>query len=84
MRGTITGVRFYKAATNTGTHVGSLWSRPASCSRQATFTNETASGWQQVSFSTPVTITGGTTYVAGYFAPSGHYSADLGGFSSAA
>ena len=24
--GFITGVRFYKAATNTGTHVGSLWS----------------------------------------------------------
>ena len=37
--GFITGARFYKAATNTGTHVGSLWS--ASRGRllaQATFT----------------------------------------------
>ena len=41
---------------------------------QATFTNETASGWQQVNFSSPVTITADTTYVAGYFAPNGHYS----------
>ena len=24
--GTITGIRFYKASTNTGTHVGNLWS----------------------------------------------------------
>ena len=32
----------------------------------ATFTNETASGWQQVNFATPVAITAGTTYVASY------------------
>ena len=44
--GQVTGIRFYKAAANTGTHVGSLWSATANCSRQATFTNETASGWQ--------------------------------------
>ena len=49
----------------------------------ATFTNETASGWQQVTFSKAVSITAGTTYVAGYFAPNGHYSATPAGFSSA-
>ena len=32
----------------------------------ATFTNESASGWQQVNFSNPVPITAGTTYVASY------------------
>ena len=32
----------------------------------ATFTNETASGWQEVLFSTPVAITAGVTYVASY------------------
>ena len=26
LNGTVTGVRFYKYATNTGTHIGSLWS----------------------------------------------------------
>ena len=40
----------------------------------AVFTGETASGWQQVNFSSPVAITAGTTYVASYYAPKGHYS----------
>ena len=81
--GTVTGIRFYKAAANTGTHIGSLWSSTGTRLAQATFTNETASGWQQVTFATPVTITAGTTYVASYFAPSGHYSVTSGGFGSA-
>ena len=51
--GYITGARFYKAATNTGTHVGSLWSASGTLLAQATFTDETASGWQQVTFSSP-------------------------------
>ena len=32
--GSVTGVRFYKAAANTGTHVGSLWSRRPARSRR--------------------------------------------------
>jgi hypothetical protein len=80
--GTVTGVRFYKAATNTGTHVGSLWSSTGTLLAQATFTSETASGWQQVNFSTPVTINPNTTYVAGYFAPKGHYSDTSSAFAS--
>ena len=35
-----------------------------------------ASGWQQVSFDTPVAINANTTYVASYYAPNGHYAAD--------
>ena len=81
--GSVTGIRFYKAAANTGTHIGSLWSSTGTRLAQATFTNETASGWQHVTFATPVTITAGTTYIASYFAPSGHYSVTSGGFSSA-
>ncbi|HLN43835.1 MAG TPA: DUF4082 domain-containing protein, partial [Acidimicrobiales bacterium] len=49
---------------------------------QATFTNETASGWQQVSFSSPVAVSVGSTYVASYLDPAGHYSATNGTFSS--
>ena len=73
--GSITGIRFYKAAANTGTHIGSLWTATGTLLASATFTNETASGWQTVLFSTPVAITAGTTYVASYLAPNGHYSA---------
>jgi hypothetical protein len=72
--GSIEGIRFYKAATNTGTHVGTLWSATGEKLAEATFTNETASGWQQVKFSSPVPIQANTTYVASYLAPAGHYS----------
>jgi hypothetical protein len=81
--GSVTGIRFYKAATNTGTHVGSLWTSSGTLLASATFTNETASGWQVVTFAKAVEITAGTTYVAGYFAPNGHYSAASAGFNSA-
>lgn len=75
--GYITGIRFYKASTNTGTHLGNLWTSTGTLLASATFTNETASGWQQVNFSQPVPITKNTTYIASYFAPAGHYSATL-------
>ena len=80
--GYITGVRFYKAATNTGTHIGHLWSNSGTLLGTATFTNETSSGWQQVTFGSPVAITANTTYVASYFAPSGHYSDTAGYFAT--
>ena len=81
--GAVTGIRFYKAAGNTGTHIGSLWTASGTRLAQATFTNETDSGWQAVTFSSPVTITPGTTYIASYFSPNGHYSATNAGLASA-
>ena len=80
--GSVTGIRFYKAAANTGTHIGSLWTAGGQLLAQATFTNETASGWQTVTFATPVAITAGTTYVASYHAPNGHYSITGAGFAA--
>ncbi|MPZ73149.1 MAG: DUF4082 domain-containing protein [Nitriliruptorales bacterium] len=78
--GYITGVRFYKGSGNTGTHRGRLWSRDGTLLASATFNNETASGWQQVTFDTPVAVRAFTTYVASYFAPAGHYASDPGYF----
>lgn len=74
--GYITGVRFYKGAHNTGTHQGSLWTINGKMLASATFTNETATGWQQVSFANPVAISANTVYVASYLAPKGGYAAD--------
>src|SRR5207253_2244276 len=74
--GTVTGIRFYKASTNTGTHIGELWTATGQLLASAIFTNETASGWQEVGFSQPVAIDANTTYIASYFAPNGHYSAN--------
>jgi hypothetical protein len=81
--GMITAVRFYKAAANTGTHTGSLWSNSGTLLATATFSNETASGWQQVSFPTPVTITANTTYVISYHTDTGNYGIDGAYFASA-
>src|SRR5205823_12333357 len=64
--GTISGIRFYKSTSNTGTHVGSLWTANGQLLASATFTGESASGWQQVNFASPVKITAGTHYVASY------------------
>ena len=49
---------------NTGTHVGNLWTTSGTLLATGTFSGETASGWQQLNFTTPVDITAGTTYVA--------------------
>lgn len=76
--GYITGIRFYKSALNTGSHIGNLWTSTGTLLASAIFTNETGSGWQQVSFGSPVAINANTTYVASYFAPTGHYSVSDG------
>jgi N,N-dimethylformamidase beta subunit-like, C-terminal/Domain of unknown function (DUF4082)/Fibronectin type III domain/Bacterial Ig domain len=76
--GTITGLRFYKSTRNTGAHVGNLWTATGQLLARATFTNETATGWQQVNFPSPVAVTANTTYVASYYAPVGHYAQDSG------
>src|SRR5215467_12951325 len=60
--GTISGVRFYKGPNNTGTHVGTLWSSGGTKLAETTFSGETASGWQQAQFSSPVNIAANTTY----------------------
>ena len=81
--GSVTGVRFYKAQANTGTHIGSLWTTSGTLLASATFTNETTSGWQEVSFSNPVEIVPGTDYIVSYYAPNGHYSVTPNGLGSA-
>jgi Domain of unknown function (DUF4082)/Bacterial Ig-like domain/Bacterial Ig domain len=80
--GSITGIRFYKGTGNTGTHLGRLWSSTGTQLATATFGSETASGWQQVTFASPVPITAGTTYIASYYAPVGRYAEDEGAFNS--
>ena len=81
--GFITGVRFYKEVDSTGAHVGSLWSSSGTLLASGTFTGESASGWQELDFSSPVAVTAGTTYVASYFSSTGHPAATPAGLASA-
>lgn len=80
--GSVAGVRFYKGSLNTGTHVGHLWSSTGALLGTVTFSNETASGWQQANFSTPIAIQPNTTYIVSYYCPNGHYSGDENYFTS--
>jgi hypothetical protein len=61
--GTISAIRYYKAASETGTHVGRIWSSNGTLLASVTFTNETASGWQQQTLATPLAIAANTKYV---------------------
>ena len=79
----MTGIRFYKGTANTGTHTGSLWNSAGTRLGTVTFTGESASGWQQATFATPIAVSANTTYVASYFAPVGRYSVNENYFTSA-
>jgi len=81
--GTVTGVRFYKGATTTGAHTGTLWSVSGTKLATATFTGETASGWQTVTFSSPVAITAYTVYVVSYHSNVGNYAYTSNTFATA-
>src|SRR5262245_9427143 len=72
--GSITAVRFYKGAGDTAAHTGSLWSGAGQLLATGTFTNETASGWQQLTLATPVPITANATYVASYHTTGGYFA----------
>ena len=80
--GTVSAVRFYKGNKNTGTHTGSLWTAGGDLITTATFTGETAAGWQTVTFDDPVEIVADTTYVASYHTSVGFYSVTLDAFAN--
>jgi Domain of unknown function (DUF4082) len=61
--GQITAIRHFKAASDTGTHVGRLWSSTGTLLASVTFTGESASGWQQQALTAPINISANTTYI---------------------
>jgi len=80
--GSITAIRFYQSALNTGSHIGHLWSSTGQLLGTTAVDNTTGTGWRTLTFATPVPVKANTTYTASYLAPSGHYSADAQYFTS--
>jgi hypothetical protein len=80
--GQILGVRFYKHAWNTGSHSGTLWTNAGAELATVAFSGESASGWQEQLFATPVFISADTSYVISYHLEQGHYSTHNNGFAS--
>ncbi|BDO41344.1 DUF4082 domain-containing protein [Cellulomonas sp. NTE-D12] len=72
--GSVTAIRFYKGAANTGTHTVMLWGPSQTLMAQAPSTSESASGWQTVPLPAPVTLTAGQTYTASYLSSTGGYA----------
>ncbi len=64
--GKITHIRFYKASGESTGHYGRIWSDSGTLLRQQQFINESASGWQEVQLSTPLTISPGVVYRVSY------------------
>jgi hypothetical protein len=62
----LTAIGFYKDSQETGTHIGKVWTSSGTLIAQVTFTNETASGWQQQALSSPLTLQAGSTYVISF------------------
>lgn len=80
--GLVEGICFYKGFYNVGQHVVSLWTADGARLATGVSTGEPISGWQTVTFSNPIQITAGTTYVASYHA-GGYYSVSDGYFNTA-
>ncbi len=80
LNGYITGIRFYKGITNTGSHTANLWTSGGTLLASVPFSSETASGWQEVHFTTPVAVQANTTYIASYFSQGGYFAISPGFF----
>lgn len=80
--GYIKGVRFRSPNNINGVYTGQLWSSGGTLLASATFSNVTASEWQEVLFSAPVFVTEDTVYIASYHTAGGRYSSTSGGMST--
>ncbi len=68
----ITGIRVYRV--DLATITGSLWDADGSRLATGRFAPTDAQDWQDLTFSRPVAISPGTTYVASYYSPATKYA----------
>jgi hypothetical protein len=80
--GQITGIRFWKAPSENGTHTGNIWSGAGLLLASVTFSNETASGWQKQALPSPLAIAANTKYLVSVNTANTFYVASVGGLSS--
>ncbi|WP_214103442.1 DUF4082 domain-containing protein [Acrocarpospora catenulata] len=76
--GWVTGVRFYKAKGEKGKHTGNLWNAAGVKLASVRFTAESATGWQEARFGSPVRVRPGATYTISYHSTNGTYVGQSG------
>ncbi len=64
LAGEIRAIRYWKDVSDVGTvHTGNIWNSSGTLLTSVVFNNETASGWQQQSLPTPLSVAASTQYV---------------------
>jgi endonuclease/exonuclease/phosphatase family metal-dependent hydrolase len=81
--GTLTALRFYRGTGNANGYVARLWTLSGTLLAQVPVRDGRLPGWQEVTLSSPVPITAGTTYVVSYYSSNGQFARDVDGFASA-
>ncbi len=81
--GQITAIRFWKSASESGSHVGHIWDAKGNLLATVTFANETASGWQQQALSQPLSIAANAEVLVSVNTGAGYYVVSDTGFASA-
>src|SRR3954467_2795118 len=82
--GSISGIRFYRAARNRNGYRVELFSVSGSLVAQATSTTDTCTipCWEQINFAAPVPIAANTSYIAAYYTSNGRYAGDINGLAA--
>jgi hypothetical protein len=82
--GFVKGVRFFSPddAGAPGTFTGQLWTIGGTLLASGTFTGVAADSWNELTFTDPILITAGTTYVASYHTNAIKYVATTGGLTA--
>jgi len=76
--GTISAIRFYRAAVSAKGYVASLYSAGGGLLGSATLARESGPvpGWQVANFASPIPVSANTTYIAAYYSAAGDGAGD--------
>jgi hypothetical protein len=80
--GRITAIRFYKSSSESGTHTGKIYSSTGTLLASVVFSGETASGWQTMNLSTPLSIAANTEYTVSVNTGNKYYVDTVSGMAS--
>jgi len=76
--GTISAIRFYRAAVSSNGYVASLYAASGTLLGSATLALESGPvpGWQVANFVSPIPVSANTTYISAYYCPVGQGAGD--------
>lgn len=74
--GYVTEIKYYKFVDSTAEHSAHVWDENGILLASATFTGESASGWQTVELDTPLAISAGQVFTVSVFSTDWYYPND--------